>query len=188
MNRPPLTLMLLSAVLAFSSAVHSEARAVSDIPAYADEDQDWAVAPTKTFRQASYNAPTPREIPGARVIKTVELKALLAQQPAPVLIDVLRKPHMTVKAAYWWNEVGEAPLSVADLAKFRTTLTTLACGDQTRAIVFLCLNSQCWLSYNVSLRAFETGYTNVLWYRGGTDAWKAAGLEMQQTVPYSIPP
>ncbi len=38
------------------------------------------------------------------------------------------------------------------------------------------LSRECWVSYNAALRAINAGYTNVLWYRGGIEAWKAAGL------------
>ena len=38
------------------------------------------------------------------------------------------------------------------------------------------------MSYNASLRAIALGYTNVLWYRGGIEAWKQAGLPVQSTA------
>ena len=31
------------------------------------------------------------------------------------------------------------------------------------------------LAYNASLRAVKLGYSNVLWYRGGHEAWRLAG-------------
>ena len=37
------------------------------------------------------------------------------------------------------------------------------------------------MSYNASLRAINLGYTNVLWYRGGIEAWKQAGLPVQSS-------
>jgi rhodanese-related sulfurtransferase len=42
--------------------------------------------------------------------------------------------------------------------------------------VFFCSGVRCWLSYNAALRAVRGGYANVYWYRGGIDAWRAAGL------------
>jgi 3-mercaptopyruvate sulfurtransferase SseA len=35
------------------------------------------------------------------------------------------------------------------------------------------------MSYNAALRAINLGYTNVLWYRGGIEAWQQAGLPVQ---------
>ena len=53
-------------------------------------------------------------------------------------------------------------------------------GKKSRPLAFYCVNSQCWLSYNASLRAVALGYTRVLWYRGGVEAWRAAGLPLGQ--------
>lgn len=35
------------------------------------------------------------------------------------------------------------------------------------------------MSYNAALRAINLGYRNVLWYRGGIEAWQAAGQPLQ---------
>jgi PQQ-dependent catabolism-associated CXXCW motif protein len=52
-------------------------------------------------------------------------------------------------------------------------------------LVFFCVNSQCWLSYNASLRAAALGYTNVYWYRGGIESWRAAGLPLARVAASS---
>lgn len=54
-------------------------------------------------------------------------------------------------------------------------------GDKGRAIVFLCVNFECWLSYNASSYAVEACYKDVIWYRGGTVAWAAASLELKNS-------
>jgi rhodanese-related sulfurtransferase len=36
------------------------------------------------------------------------------------------------------------------------------------------------MSYNAALRAINLGYRNVLWYRGGVEAWKAGGNQVQR--------
>lgn len=46
-------------------------------------------------------------------------------------------------------------------------------------MVFYCASTMCWMSYNAALRARALGYLDVLWYRGGIEAWKAAGLPLQ---------
>lgn len=48
--------------------------------------------------------------------------------------------------------------------------------DKSTAIVFFCGNRSCWLSANAAMRARKLGYTQVIWYRGGVESWKAAGL------------
>jgi len=57
-------------------------------------------------------------------------------------------------------------------------------GDKTRPLVFLCISSECWLSYDASLHALEAGYKDVIWYRGGTNSWTGAILEW--TKPESV--
>lgn len=52
-------------------------------------------------------------------------------------------------------------------------------GNRETPLVLYCLSNQCWMSYNAALRAIHLGYTNVLWYRGGLEAWKAAGQATQ---------
>jgi len=54
-------------------------------------------------------------------------------------------------------------------------------GNKQHPIVLYCLSPECWMSYNASLRAINLGYTNVLWYRGGIEAWKKAGLPVQKS-------
>ena len=55
-------------------------------------------------------------------------------------------------------------------------------GNKDEVLVFYCLSRECWMSYNAALRAINAGYTNVLWYRGGIEAWKQAGLPTAQSL------
>lgn len=153
--------------------------------AYAEEDRDWGVAPTVRLRTAEYHAPTPRTIPGGRVITTLELKALLEHEPKPYLIDVLGGGvHRTLAGAFWMIGAGAGDMSPEEESRFLKALAAFAGGDKNRGLVFFCVDAQCWLSYNAALRAIAAGYTNVMWYRGGIAAWRAAGLPMAQSDPF----
>jgi len=144
---------------------------------FADEDRDWGVAPTSRPKKSPYHAPTPRSIPGGRVIKTLELKALLESNKSVLVIDVLdSKDRVTIPVAYWMHGGGSGEFFAAEKERFSAALGKLSGGDKTRPIVFLCISSECWLSYNASLHAIEAGYKDVLWYRGGSDAWRGASL------------
>jgi PQQ-dependent catabolism-associated CXXCW motif protein len=152
---------------------------------FADEDKDWGVAPTKSARSGRLHAPTPMEVPGAKTIRTMELRAMQGQSPAPILIDVLDdQGHRTIPGARWLREAGKAEFGKAEMEKFREDLEKLTSGRKSAAIVFFCLNSECWLSYNAALRALELGYTNVHWFRGGTAAWNRAGFDTRETEPF----
>jgi hypothetical protein len=52
---------------------------VPGAPAFAYEEKDWGIAPIAVPKRMPVHGPTPVTLPGARVIKTLELKALLAQ-------------------------------------------------------------------------------------------------------------
>lgn len=151
---------------------------------YADEDRDWGIAATHRLRLPPYHAPTPLEIPGAQVVDTRELQAMLAGTGRPVLIDVLSgEGHETLAGAVWLGGAGRGEefddAVQADLAPLLMRLTK---GDKVQPMVFFCASSQCWLSYNAALRAVAAGYKRVYWYRGGIDAWTEAELPTARTV------
>ena len=142
---------------------------------FAFEDKDWGIEPISTPKKSAYHAPTPTTIPGARVIKTLELKALLAANKEVLVIDVLDgQSRKTIPGAHWMPGVGSGQFYRADKIKFATTLDRLSGGNKARPLVFLCVGAECWLSYNSALHALEAGYTDVLWYRGGTNSWTGA--------------
>ncbi len=152
------------------------------IAAFAFEDKDWRIEATTTPKRAPlYHAPTPTSIPGARVIKTLELKALLEANKNVVVVDVLdSKTRKSIPGAFWMPGAGDGQFFAAETSRFSAALEKLTGGDKTRPIVFLCLSSECWLSYNASLHALEAGYKDVIWYRGGTNSWTGASLEWKK--------
>ncbi|MBX3681485.1 MAG: hypothetical protein KF731_02195 [Thauera sp.] len=121
----------------------------------------------------------------ARVIKTLELKALLDVNKDVVVVDVLdSKNRRSIPGAFWLSGAGDGQFFAAEKNRFAAALEKLTGGDKTRPLVFLCVSSECWLSYNASLHALEAGYEDVIWYRGGTNAWTGASLDW--TKPESV--
>jgi PQQ-dependent catabolism-associated CXXCW motif protein len=149
--------------------------------AYDNETQDYQITPgALTIRTNTFEAPTPTKIVGAETITTRDLRNLMASSSPPILVDVIGgKPTMTLPGAVWWPWAGLGS-SLKDNTETRlaTALTKATGGDNTRAVVFLCLSKTCWLSHNAALRAVSLGYKNVYWYRGGRNAWTAAGLPL----------
>lgn len=135
------------------------------------------------LRLDDYHAPTPREIPGARMISTLELRKLLQspQGPRPLLFDVLGgEGHASLPGAIWLPGAGRGSSFDDGLqAKLAELLASATQGDRARALVFFCASPQCWLSYNAALRAVRMGYAKVLWYRGGIEAWGAGGGRLE---------
>lgn len=152
--------------------------------AYADEDRDWGIAPTNRLRQQPYHGPTPLQIPGAQVVQTRELQAMLAGPGSPILIDVLSEQgHATLPGAVWLSGAGRGANFLDPVQSALTQLLgQITAGDKVRTIVFFCAGPQCWLSYNAALRAVAAGYGKVYWYRGGIEAWTAAGLPSARTA------
>lgn len=159
-------------------------------PSFASEDTDWGVPPTTKLRTSDYHAKTPTTVPGATTIKTVGLAAEMEQHDhaPPLLFDVLegdpQKRKVIPGAILLGFEAGNGYSFSVDSKRFANMLARETNGDKNREIVFYCLSSKCWLSYNASIEAVELGYTRVHWFRGGVDAWIKSGRFLIQAVPY----
>ena len=88
---------------------------------------------------------------------------------------------VTLKGALWLPNAGRG-VHYFDPVQADTAdrLAEMTGRDKARPLVFFCVNSQCWLSYNASLRAAALGYSRVYWYRGGIEAWREAGLPLEK--------
>ncbi len=151
------------------------------------EMQDYGVAPTRELH-ANFHGPTPTSIPGGRVVTTDRVLQLIGngqqgQQAGALVFHVLGQGDRLPGAQ------NAAPASQAGTfndqtqQEFGQYLQQVTQGDKSRAMIFYCLNTQCWMSYNAALRAINMGFTNVLWYRGGIEAWQQA-----QQMASSLPP
>ena len=150
--------------------------------AFADEDKDWGIAPSSTPQGPPHGKPTPMSIPGAKVIKTLALKSFLDANKQVVVVDVLNSSsgtRETIPGAHWMPGAGDGRFFNAEKSRLSKALEKVTGGDKNRPLVFLCISSQCWESYNACLHALEAGYKDVTWYRGGTNSWKAARQEMK---------
>jgi len=141
------------------------------------ERRDLGVAPPRTLHPGPFHGPTPHRIPGGQVITTQGLVALLRQQQTPVhLFHVLDWGEALPFAVVMpW---ASAPGGFSDDTQRRLArlLEQVTDGDREAPLVFYCASAECWMSYNAALRAIRAGHRNVLWYRGGLEAWGVAGL------------
>ena len=163
-----LNIVMIAITCTMCSLAHSED--------YADEAKDWGVSAMSRPKGSPYHAITPLQIPGAKLIKTDELKTLWAATPDLAVIDVLGNAKM-IKGAVGMVGSGENRMFGAMQDKFPKVLGTLTGGDKEKPIVFYCKNSMCWMSYNSALHAVAAGFKNVYWYRGGLDSWVASSGE-----------
>ncbi len=145
------------------------------------ERQDFGVRPPRGLHHGESHGPTPNQLPGGQVITTKGLLPLLQQNLPVQLIDVLggelTLPRAT--AAPWAAAPGDfGDRTQQQLAQFLEGVTQ---GNPEAPLVFFCAGPECWLSYNAALRAVHLGYRNVLWYRGGVQAWQRAGRRLEQS-------
>jgi PQQ-dependent catabolism-associated CXXCW motif protein len=155
------------------------------------ERQDMGVRATPALHAGPFHGPTPNSLPGGQVITTKGLLPLL-QQGLPVLVfDVLGGAQALPNAvpAAWAAQPGS--FDDGTQAQMDRMLRHLTRGNTATPLVFYCGGPQCWMSYNAALRAAQLGYRNVLWYRGGLEAWQRAGLELvpapQRPQPGAMP-
>ena len=103
------------------------------------------------------------------------------QREMPVhVIDVLGDARSLPRAvpAAWAAQAGSFDDETQQqLAQMLRQLTR---GSNDTPLVFYCAGPECWMSYNAAVRAIRLGYRNVVWYRGGLEAWQRAGLPLAQ--------
>lgn len=146
------------------------------------ERQEYGVAPTQQLHAGQMHGPTPASIPGGQVITTKGLVELMRGGQVPVLVlDVLGGPEMIQGAQYAVPASQPGAFNDQAQQQFGQYLQQATGGNKQYPVVTYCLSTQCWMSYNAALRAINLGYTNVLWYRGGIEAWKQAGMPTQRT-------
>ncbi len=145
------------------------------------ERQDAGVQPTNQLHTGPMHGPTPTQIPGGQLISTKGLMPLMqGGAGVPVLVlDVLGNPQAQLPnaaPAAFASQPGDFNDSVQQ--QFGQMLMQLTQGNKQVPIVTYCQGPQCWMSYNAALRAIALGYRNVLWYRGGLEAWQRAMSQM----------
>jgi len=149
------------------------------------------------YRMDAYRAPTPASLRGARVIDTAEAERLWRAKAA-LFVDVMPRdvkpanlPAGTIwrdkkrdhlPGSVWLPNVGYGALSADMDAYFRRGLGSVTEGHHDVALAFYC-QTDCWMSWNAAKRALEYGYSNVLWYPGGSDGWAKAGLPLEEATP-----
>lgn len=153
------------------------------------ERQDYGVQPVKQLHNGQMHGPTPASIPGGQIITTRGLVSLVQGKQAPYLLfDVLGGPQTLPNAipAVVLAQPGSFNDQISQ--QFGQNLQQATGGRKDTPLIFYCLSAQCWMSYNAALRAINLGYTNVLWYRGGIEAWQQAGLPLQPAQQFGPGP
>lgn len=152
------------------------------------------------YRMEEYRAPVPETLSGARVVSVAEAETLWRAGEA-IFIDVLPRPpkpdfpegtvwheppHRDIPGSVWLADVGYGSLSPTMERWYAGSLERLTEGDKARPVVVYC-RENCWMSWNAGRRAVSWGYTGIIWYPGGIEAWEAAGLPLEERTPEPRP-
>jgi PQQ-dependent catabolism-associated CXXCW motif protein len=153
------------------------------------------------YHLEDYRAPTPMTLRGARVIGTEQAEKIWRSHSAS-FVDVLPraprprdlpegtlwrdKPRANIPGSVWLPDTGYGELAPSMAGYFAKGLEKATHGDRARTLVLYCL-ADCWMSWNAARRALSLGYSDVAWYRDGTDGWLAAGLPLQDSSPEPRP-
>ena len=146
------------------------------MPEFADEAHDEGIAPVAEKKRMGDFDPTPMAAPGARTITTAGLGALLRQNPQPTVVDV-GCGAATIQGAVRQHD--DTFLTPEAEAKLKAGIEARTGGDLDRPVVAMGSGPYGWASYNAALALHELGYRHILWYRGGEEAWAAAGMPSQ---------
>lgn len=190
--RTVISATLLICIFSFSSLkVHGQTAFMS-----ADEVEQFGgshLFDQQGYRVDNYRSPTPVRIEGITTVDTQALDALMTSEPDLVIVDVINltfqndrflidKPHQAIVGAHWLPNTGQGDLELRWEQYLLGEVQRLTEGNNRRPVVVAC-KSDCWLSWNVSLRLYNAGYRSLYWYRNGVDTWMANGKPVETVEP-----
>ncbi|MEA2773567.1 MAG: hypothetical protein QOD93_6529 [Acetobacteraceae bacterium] len=150
---------------------------------HADENEDFGI-PADNVLHAVREGYTPTSALGATTIHTADLAKLISEQ-TPIILDPLTYfSGRSLPGAFGLPNAGLGG-SFNDHAQDRLQyeMQVLTGADMARPIVAVGWNSERFDGCNLARRLVAIGYTHVYWYRGGREAWEAAGLPEADLVP-----
>ena len=143
---------------------------------YANENLGGSFFRMKNYSPRMSDIP-PTEIEGVTTIGTQELSQRMQSATPPMLVDVgdlITSIPNAEKLMFGGLVFENAETESAFNTRFTGLLAFLAPEPSQPLVIFSSTRDE--FSANAALRAKRAGYTQVLWYRGGTEAWTAANL------------
>lgn len=151
------------------------------------------------YQLDNYRSQTPATLEGAIVVNASKAKELFDRGDV-IFIDVLPSPkrpeslsedevwlppkRMNIPGSIWLADVGFGVLSDELENYFKSNLERFHDSNQ-KAMLFYC-KANCWMSWNAAKRAINYGFSNILWFPGGTDDWSDAGYLLEESIPKEI--
>ena len=119
---------------------------------------------------------TPLTIPGATRVTPKEANCLFTAYEGKLLFITPVGDPSLIPMTYRVARGGAGGSLNDDIQKsVADRLAVITKGDRDMPLVSYCHHIQCYLSYNLALRAIKAGYRNIYWLRSGLVGWRAAG-------------
>ncbi|MEW6487616.1 MAG: rhodanese-like domain-containing protein [Thermodesulfobacteriota bacterium] len=121
---------------------------------------------------------TPRELAGGKILTAAQAKDLVGKAHFFDMRKAVNygRGHIPGAVALPYDQ--KSALS----ADFDASLDRLDAAqlpaDKGAAVVFYSDGPTGWKSYKAAVLSIRDGYTNVMWFRGGTAEWTAAGYPL----------
>ena len=125
-----------------------------------------------TAAASSESYTSPATIDGSHRINAEELIALVNQNEAQIIID--SRISSDRKLGYIAGSI-----SLPDTETSCASLASLI-PQKSDPVVFYCNGPKCRRSDNAVVIAANCGYTNIYWFRGGIEAWRASNYPIRK--------
>jgi DNA-binding winged helix-turn-helix (wHTH) protein/TolB-like protein len=161
--------------------------AIAGLRDHVEEDEDAGLSTRIGLKPNLLISPTPVGALGVSIIRTDELNELVSrgnaenQGSSPLLLSSMCSACFDIAfpgAITIPPNLRTDPMDDKKRQALKAWLDPLV-GDPTRRLIVMSWNAERWNARNTALELVALGYPNVAWYRGGLEAWDAAGLPVQ---------
>ncbi len=129
---------------------------------------------------AANDPATPTALPGGKIVSADEVKAMVGKAAFYDMRKALSygKGHLPGAVPLPYDQKSEKTTAF-DAAKDRFDVSKLP-KNKAATILFYSDGPTGWKSYKAAVVAIRSGYSNVMWFRGGSAEWVANGFTFEQ--------
>lgn len=121
---------------------------------------------------------TPKELAGGKILTAAQAKDLVGKAHFFDMRKAVNygRGHISGAVALPYDQKSDLSVDF-DASVDRLDWAKLP-ADKGAAVVFYSDGPTGWKSYKAAVLSIRDGYTNVMWFRGGTADWSAAGYSL----------